>query len=323
MQVLLAVFLAFVLMWLIPGRSRSFARGITTFALCAVLIPILAFISSAAWTLRVTLLNPGFHKDVLLKVGMYPALPDALAQAVSDTLNGGGPSQGNKTTDPLKTFVSQTLTPAWLEWELGQTVESVFGYLDGKTSSLELDLDMREVKERATAFLASAGNSSPILSGLPDVMARIPDRVSSSTLPQLAQLEAQLSGLRPGVQLALLAGPVTAALVAALAFVAWLIAGRGRRARAWLGSALLEAGGAVVIMGFVARPMILQFAAGLKLPPQFARVPVQAWFEMSGLRLLGVWQTIGSAVLAAGMALIIVRRLPWRMTAPGSTESTD
>jgi len=320
MTALLAIFLGFGLLWGFP-RSRRFARGLTLFVLCAVLLSALLFLDSAAWACRFTLLDPAFHRAVFREVGMYPALSRTLARAVPGMLGGSlglGSSQRKEAEGLLGACVADAVTPEWVERELGRVVEGVFGYLEGSRHAPDLAIDLREPKARAVRFLAGAKGTGRVLAELRKAVARIPDEVTSGSVPQVAQVEAALSRLRPGVQVALLVGPVGMAVVGVLALLAWLVAGRGRAARAWLGAGLFEAGGAVVVLGLVARPVLLQFTAGLNLPPQFGDLPVRAWLEAVAFRLLRVWQVAGAGVVAVGILLVAAPLLAGWKRAPRS-----
>ena len=104
MPVLLVILLGFVLLWVFP-RSCRLAWALTMFVLCALLIPALIFLGSAAWVCRVTLVDPPFHRAVFREVGMYPALSAALARTAPGMLGGGvelGPSQRKKAGDLLQ-----------------------------------------------------------------------------------------------------------------------------------------------------------------------------------------------------------------------------
>lgn len=175
----------------------------------------------------------------------------------------------------------------------------------------------QELLQWAARFLAGAKGSGRVLAELRNAVARIPDEVSLGSVPQVAQVEAALSRLRPGIQAALLAGPVGMAVAGVLALVAWLVAGRGRGAQAWLGAGLPEAGiVVVVVVGLVARPLLLRFVAGLNLPPQFADLPLRACWSQRHSRLLRIWQLTGAGVMVVGILLVAVPPLAGRKRKP-------
>jgi hypothetical protein len=287
----------------------------TMFLLCAILVPVLLLLDSAAWTLRFTLLDPAFYLKGFREVGMYEAIPGTLAKALPGATAGAEAAPGDQAGAGLiAALASRAVTPAWLEREVSRAVEGIVGYVSGRKPTVDLRVDAKDPKARAAEFLAAeAGRDA---GELQQAMGMIPDEVTGDMLFPASQLEQALGGFRANVRMLVLAGPVLLGAAAVLGLIAWLVVGGGRGARVWLGAGLVTVGTVVVTLGLVAVPMAFQFAAGVNLSPQFAGVPLRAWLETSATRVLRLWQTMGASVLAAGTALIVVRRLPWRKNAP-------
>ena len=321
MPALMGLLLLYVLLWVLPGRARRIARGMTMFLLCAILVPVLLLLDSAAWTLRFTLLDPAFYLKGFREVGMYEAIPGALAKVLPEATGGPGAAPGDQSgMGMIGALASRAVTPAWLEREVSRAVEGLVGYVSGSKPTLDLRVDLKDPKARVAEFLAAEGGRNA--GELQQAMATIPDEVTGNTLFPASELEQALGAVRANVRILVLAGPVLLGVAAVLALIAWLVSGGGRGARVWLGAGLVTVGSAVVILGLVAVPMVFQFAAGVNLSPQFAGVPFRAWLETSATRLLRLWQTMGASALAVGTVLIVVRRLPRRKDAPSGAGTT-
>ena len=307
MPALLAVPILFALLWVFPA-TRQVARGMTMFLLCVSLTLVL-FADSAVWALRLTLLNPKFYLDGLKDVGMFQALPAALMGML--------PIEPAGEATQIESIAKEALSPDWVERELSKAVGGLLDYLNGKKSTLDIRIDLTEPKDKAQAALSAEDSSQA--ARLLEELDRLPDEATPETLLPGIQLDQTLAQFRARVQMFGMAGPVLLGVAGALSLVTWLVGGSS--ARKWLGAALVLAGVAVVVLGFVAMPGVLRFSAGINVSGQWSQVPIRGLVETSATRVLKMWQLIGGVTSALGIGLFVLRVPKKNGATPGEAAS--
>ncbi len=311
-----------ILAVLIPGRPRMVVRCITLFIMCIIVLPLMILVNTAGWTTRLMLLDPSFHLAMLKKADIYAAVPDLLSEMIGLELEKKAdlkPVQRDEALRLLRAGIAESVPPSWVESEMSRLVSGSLDFLKGGSRPPELSVSLRDPKAKAIEFLAAQKMPSPFLAEIKKMMSGLPDEISPFG-PTDTQTGMALAGIRPQVQMVMLAGPAASLATMVLLLLAWLVSGRSRAFAAWLGSGCLLGGIGVAVLSMAGKISLLRMTGGLMLPHPFSVLPVQAWAELTILKVLATVQMAGSGVAVAGVLCfavpLLVRRLPAKGAAP-------
>ncbi|MDI6893322.1 MAG: hypothetical protein QME70_01690 [Bacillota bacterium] len=307
------ILLVLLVMWVVPGWPRRVARVLTLVGLCGTLLVVL-LLGELALVIDRTALSATFHTGAFEKANLPSLLPGAVADALIG--QAAGQAANDAKQRELSRLVHEGLAYAlpadWTKSQVEALVNQVFAYLRARTDTLGLSLDLREPKQRALQFLAAARAEPRLVAGFKEFVRKVPDELTGTSTPQLAQLEHTLGQVRPVVRAVSLAVPAAGVLAVLLALMVWLACGRSRVSASWVGCVFLLAGVTVAGIGVVAEPWLLQRCAAVQMPPAFAGLPARAWLETMASGVLAFQRLVGVATLATGVVLLVLWALKLR-----------
>ncbi len=125
------------------------------------LFGIVFFLALVTTGLRVTILNPNFVLRTIRSAHLYEQI---IPQALSIVFNQMDKEAGVKlpiTQDKIAAMLATAAPPEWIEAHAGPLIQEGIYYLNGNRATLEATIDLKDVKIRLRAALATKRSLAP------------------------------------------------------------------------------------------------------------------------------------------------------------------